>query len=78
MYFLSEVRGQGAGRELLTLCLHRAHELGFTYCYLETLGTMHAAHRLYDRAGFERLPGPIGSTGHFKRDAFYGIDLTAS
>ncbi len=24
MYFLSEVRGLGAGRELLTLCLHRA------------------------------------------------------
>ncbi|MEO5826937.1 MAG: GNAT family N-acetyltransferase [Gemmatimonadales bacterium] len=77
MYFLPEVRGQGAGRELLALCLRRARVLGFTYCYLETLGTMHAAHRLYERAGFERLPGPIGSTGHFKCDAFYGIALTA-
>ncbi len=77
MYFLPEARGRGAGRELLARCLRTAAALGFTYCYLETLGHMYAAQRLYERAGFTRLPGPMGATGHFKCDAFYGMELGA-
>lgn len=77
MYCFAEARGLGIGRALVALCLRTAAELGFTYCYLETLGQMSAAQRLYERAGFMRLPGPLGSTGHFKCDSFYGMHLIA-
>ena len=75
MYFLPEARGLGAGRELLALCLDAATHIGFRYCYLETLSAMHAAQRLYERAGFAKLDGPMGATGHFKCNSFYGMEL---
>jgi putative acetyltransferase len=77
MYFLPEARGIGAGREMLALCLRAATDLGFRYCYLETLSAMTAAQRLYERAGFVRLDGPMGATGHFKCNSFYGMQLPA-
>jgi putative acetyltransferase len=75
MYFLPELRGLGLGRELLELCLARARELGFRRCYLETLTGMAAAQRLYAAAGFRRIDGPLGRTGHFSCDTFYLRDL---
>ena len=77
MYFLPEARGIGAGREMLALCLRAAADVGFRYCYLETLSAMTAAQRLYERAGFTRLDGPMGATGHFKCNSFYGMELRA-
>lgn len=75
MYFLPEARGAGMGRALLDRCLDAARELGYTYCYIETLNSMHAAKRLYERAGFQPLPAPMGATGHHACDAWYGRDL---
>jgi ribosomal protein S18 acetylase RimI-like enzyme len=50
-------RGQGVG-ELLTLaCVERARALGCARLRLSTMPQMQTAHRLYERLGFERLPG---------------------
>lgn len=75
MYFLSEVRGLGAGAAMMTHCLAAARELGFRRCYLETLRGMDAAMRLYERTGFQRIAGPMGATGHGGCNAFYLMDL---
>ena len=75
MYFMPEARGAGMGRALLERCLEAARELGYTRCYIETLVSMHVARRLYERAGFEPLTGPLGDTGHHSCDAWYVREL---
>ncbi len=50
------VRGQGIGEALVRACLQRAREAGKTAVVLSTDPRMHAAHRLYERLGFTRLP----------------------
>jgi ribosomal protein S18 acetylase RimI-like enzyme len=49
-------QGQGAGLALVQLCLDRFREEGATAIVLSSLAEMTAAHRLYTRLGFERLP----------------------
>jgi ribosomal protein S18 acetylase RimI-like enzyme len=46
----------GVGRALLDALVERAVSLGVQNLLLSTLPQMHAAHRLYERAGFRRLP----------------------
>ncbi|MBI4911284.1 MAG: GNAT family N-acetyltransferase [Acidobacteria bacterium] len=75
MYFLPELRGRGAGRALLERCLEEARRLGYARCYLETLTGMDAAQALYARAGFQKLCGPLGSTGHHGCDRWYLREL---
>lgn len=75
MYFLKEGRGQGLGRRLVQRCLEAAKDLGFEYCYLETFNTMKDAMKLYEKMGFDKIPGPLGNTGHFACDQFYRIKL---
>ena len=75
MYFLPEARGLGAGAALMARCLQSAREFGFTRCYLETLGGMDAAMRLYERSGFQRLDAPLGATGHGGCNTFYQLKL---
>jgi putative acetyltransferase len=71
MYFLAELRGLGAGAELITLCLEHARRLGYSRCYLETLTGMNAAQKLYEKHGFERIAAALGNTGHFGCNRFY-------
>lgn len=71
MYFMPELRGLGAGAELMALCLEHARRLGYQRCYLETLTGMEAAQKLYERHGFERISAALGSTGHFGCNRFY-------
>lgn len=75
MYFRRELRGLGAGRELIALCLERAREFGFRACYLETLNGMDRAQALYLKSGFRRIQQPLGHTGHFSCDRYYWLDL---
>lgn len=75
MYFLPEARGIGAGAAMMARCLQAARGFGFRQCYLETLGGMDAAMRLYERSGFERLQAPLGATGHGGCNAFYLLNL---
>ncbi|MBI4952670.1 MAG: GNAT family N-acetyltransferase [Myxococcales bacterium] len=71
MYFYPEARGLGAGAALLDLILETARARGFRRAYLETLATMTAARRLYERRGFVRRERPSGATGHFGCDLWY-------
>jgi len=47
-------RGRGIGRGLTNAALEMAVERGAKRVVLSTMDTMHAAHRLYERVGFER------------------------
>src|SRR5688572_28389017 len=71
MYFFPEGRGKGLGQEILSECLKAAKEIGFEYCYLETFNTMKSAMKLYEKNGFNKIPGQLGNTGHFACDTFY-------
>jgi putative acetyltransferase len=75
MYFLPAGRGKGFGKQVLLQCLKAARNIGFEFCYLETFNTMQDAMRLYEKAGFKKIPGPLGNTGHFACDTFYLIEL---
>jgi putative acetyltransferase len=75
MYFLPELRGLGAGAELIALCMEHARRLGYRQCYLETLAGMDAAQKLYEKHGFARIPSALGNTGHFGCNRFYLREL---
>ena len=75
MYFLPSLRGLGAGAAVMARCLEAARGFGFRRCYLETLTGMDAAMKLYERSGFRRIDGPLGSTGHGGCNTFYLLDL---
>ena len=51
-----EAQGQGVGLALTRFCLDRFREVGTTGVVLSTLAEMTAAHRIYERLGFERAP----------------------
>jgi putative acetyltransferase len=71
MYFLPQARGRGAGAAMMQRCLQAARDIGFRQCYLETLGGMDAAMKLYERSGFRRIDAPMGDTGHGSCNTFY-------
>nr|WP_246324036.1 GNAT family N-acetyltransferase [Petropleomorpha daqingensis] len=50
------VRGRGVGELLVRDCLDRARAAGKRRMVLSTDPSMRAAHRLYERLGFTRLP----------------------
>jgi len=76
MYLLPEGRGRGQGRVLITTLLTEAEQLGYRYCYLETMTAMTDAHRLYEKVGFIRLAASPGDTGHYGCNIWYGRQLT--
>ncbi|WP_030668821.1 GNAT family N-acetyltransferase [Streptomyces cellulosae] len=50
-------RGRGAGEALVRACVDRSRATaGCTAVVLSTQRTMHAAHRVYERLGFVRVP----------------------
>ena len=75
MYFMPALRGRGAGRALIDRCLTSAREFGFRRCYLETLGNMRDAQKLYRAAGFQPISAAMGKTGHFGCNTFFIRDL---
>ncbi|NUO02263.1 MAG: bifunctional helix-turn-helix transcriptional regulator/GNAT family N-acetyltransferase [Saprospiraceae bacterium] len=77
MYFYPAVRGLGFGKRLLSVCLQQATDLGYRYCYLETVNRMWQANLLYQRMGFRKIEGPMGCTGHNSCETFYVKELFA-
>jgi len=75
MYFLPEARGIGLGSKMMKICLQKAKEFGFEKCYLETLPYMENARKLYKKAGFKNLDGPMGDTGHYSCNLWMLKDL---
>jgi putative acetyltransferase len=68
LYLLPEMRGLGLGIQLMKKCFQQAIELGFHRMYLETMPELRTAIGLYEKAGFNYLPGPLGQSGHFGCD----------
>ena len=64
MYFSIDLRGKGYGKKLLSKCLEAAQEMGYKYCYLETLSQLETAVNLYKQNAFKNLDTPLGNTGH--------------
>ncbi|MFH7566056.1 GNAT family N-acetyltransferase [Oceanimonas smirnovii] len=64
LFLLPGARGHGLGRQLAEACLAFATERGFTACYLDTLGNMTAAIRLYEQLGFQHLEAPLVASEH--------------
>lgn len=52
----ASARGRGIGDALMLRCVERARELGLSALALSTQPSMRAAHRIYERLGFERMP----------------------
>ncbi len=64
MYLLTEIRGKGLGAQMMHTCLDFAIINGFKQVYIETMPNMIAAQKLYTKAGFYYIDGPLGNTGH--------------
>lgn len=68
-------RGRGVGAALVRECIDRSRSLGRERVVLSTQPMMHAAHRLYERFGFVRVPerdwSPIPGTALL----VYALDL---
>jgi putative acetyltransferase len=76
MYLAPAARGAGLGLQLLRACLDAASKDGYRWCYLNTLGRMDRALRLYRAFGFRRVDWrPAGDTSGC--DAWYRAPLGA-
>jgi len=64
MYLSASVRGIGLGGKMISHCLETAKIMGYTNIYLETMPELNKAVQVYEKFGFEYLPGPLGNTGH--------------
>ncbi|MCL1045163.1 GNAT family N-acetyltransferase [Shewanella electrodiphila] len=64
LFLLPESRGLGIGMQLTQACLEFAEDMGFKQCYLDTLTSMTAAIKLYEKVGFEHLNQPLDGTIH--------------
>lgn len=78
LYLLPEIRGQGLGLLLMNTCFQKAVDFGFTQMYLETMPELSTAIGLYEKAGFNFLPGPLGRSGHFGCDLWMIKNLSAN
>lgn len=68
-------QGQGAAEALVRACLDRARKLGMSRLAISTSPSMHSAHRLYRRLGFDRAPGRDWSPVPGIDLQVYSIDL---
>src|ERR1700720_123774 len=75
MYLASGARGRGLGKRLFQRCLSAARVVGYQQCYLETAPALHQANRLYEKAGFRRLAGPLEGSEHPACDACFLLSL---
>lgn len=60
LYVRPEARGSGIGQSLVRRMLREARNMGYAGLKLDTLASMEAAIRLYDRMGFTRIPPYAG------------------
>jgi putative acetyltransferase len=75
LYVRPEFRGHGIGRALAESLIAAAREIGYSAMRLDTLPSMHEAHKLYQQLGFREIapyyPNPV--PGSF----FLELDLAA-
>jgi ribosomal protein S18 acetylase RimI-like enzyme len=70
-----EARGRGVGRALVSAVIERATSLGIRHLLLLTQPEMKIAHRIYEEAGFTRLPNRDISPEPGVDLLAYGLDL---
>ena len=66
MYLRLDARGRGLGKGLLAIALDWARENDTRAVRLDTSERMEAAQRLYESAGFERVPGNSPRQGQYR------------
>lgn len=64
LYISNKARGRGLGKLLMEHCLDKARQSGYLQVYLETMPELNIAVPMYEKMGFEYLPGPLGQSGH--------------
>jgi putative acetyltransferase len=75
-YYLAEKgRGRGIGRQLMEKCIESARELGYQKLYLESMPHFSKAVGIYEKLGFQNLPGPLGNSGHTTCNIWMLLDL---
>jgi len=65
MYLHPDSRGLGIGKLLLEHAFDFARGKDFQSIYLESMPELAKAISVYEKAGFQYLPAPLGNTGHF-------------
>lgn len=65
MYLSPKARGKGLGLTLLQKCIDFARGNSYKNIYLETMPELALAIKLYQKAGFKKLDGPMGQSGHY-------------
>lgn len=51
-----EARGRGVAEAMVRMCVERSEELGYDALVLSSMPNQRAAHRIYARVGFRRVP----------------------
>lgn len=70
MYCRPDFRGSGVAHQLIQKAIHYAKPY-YQAMYLETLDTMVAAQKFYEKYDFVRIQQPLANTGHFACDVCY-------
>ena len=64
LYVSKKYRHNGYGQTLLERCMQEAKKKGYQKMYLESMPELENAIGMYEKNGFEKLPGPLGNSGH--------------
>ena len=75
LYLESRERGKGTGWLLLQKAVESAKRLGYKKLYLESMPELGKALSLYEKAGFRKIQGQLGNSGHFGCDIFMVKEL---
>ncbi len=76
LYVRPEFRGRGIGRTLAESLIAAAREIGYAAMHLDTLPSMHEAHKLYNQLGFREIAPYYASPVPGTR--FLELNLSAS
>jgi len=64
-YLSAAARGKGIGKALMQKSIESAQHFGYNEVYLESFPELATAIGMYEKAGFKKLNGPLGNSGHF-------------
>ncbi|MFN0256972.1 GNAT family N-acetyltransferase [Pedobacter ureilyticus] len=74
-YLSADTRGKGLGRRLMEQSIESARNMGYKQVYLESFPELATAVGMYEKAGFRKLDGPMGNSGHYACTVWMILDL---